>query len=253
MGCDIHFYVETRQEDGSWKTADTWELSEYNEPGDPLSVDYKKAFYSGRGYDLFSILADVRNGRGFAGIKTGEGFNPISVPRGVPKDACEQYRAVVERWDCDGHSHSHLTLAELLTYDWTQQTTHQGWVGPSDWAKWRDNGKPEGWSGAVSGGEVEHLDSTEFEQAWQQLRVEKGYPEQRRASVHLSGGRWGGEASEDMPRFLEILGRGKSPHCLVKWTEPYYRSASNFWADTMPRLLALGKPEDVRCCFFFDN
>lgn len=108
MGCDIHFYVE-RQEADRWITCDTWEQED-----DALRVPHKKkAFYSNRNYDLFAILADVRNG---------EGFNPIAPPRGVPEDCCEEYRAAVERWSGDGHSHSFFTVAELMAYDWTQCT-----------------------------------------------------------------------------------------------------------------------------------
>lgn len=39
-----------------------------------------------RHYQLFSVLADVRNGYGFAGVPTGEWVKPISSPRGIPQD-----------------------------------------------------------------------------------------------------------------------------------------------------------------------
>jgi hypothetical protein len=28
MGCDIHFYVEKKDSEGNWKTADTWETED---------------------------------------------------------------------------------------------------------------------------------------------------------------------------------------------------------------------------------
>lgn len=79
--------------------------------------------YDNRDYDVFAILADVRNGRGFAGIKTGEGFVPISEPKDLPIDVSEEVKKESDYWGGDGHSHSYLTLKELLTYDWHGQTT----------------------------------------------------------------------------------------------------------------------------------
>lgn len=154
----------------------------------------------------------------------------------------------------DGHSHSWLTVAEILAYDWTQTTQLQGWVSPDEWAVHRDSKDgPNGWSGMIGGGSVKHLTSEEFEAAWQTLRAERGYPEQRQPRSHISG--WQlkeAEGEADFARMVELLGGG-SPVCLVKWSVPYYKAAGNFLGETLPRLLALGSPEDVRCAFFFDN
>jgi len=43
-----------------------------------------------RNYDWFSVLANVRNGYGFAGIKTGEGFKVIAQPKGFPSNASRE-------------------------------------------------------------------------------------------------------------------------------------------------------------------
>ena len=56
MGCDIHMMAKVQQDNGSWKNAG--------------EID------GNRNYDLFAILANVRNGHGFAGIKTGGGIRP---------------------------------------------------------------------------------------------------------------------------------------------------------------------------------
>lgn len=63
--------------------------------------------YHARDYTLFGILADVR----------GDG-PPLAAPRGVPDDASAGYRAIVERWGADGHTHSWYSLSELLATDW---------------------------------------------------------------------------------------------------------------------------------------
>jgi len=98
MGCDIHLYVERRQEDGSWALVS-------GDEGD---------FYNGRNYDVFAIFAGVRN-RG--------GWNPISEPRGVPPDASPGYLEIINGY-CSHyfvHSHSYLTYSDLTGYDWTQE------------------------------------------------------------------------------------------------------------------------------------
>lgn len=158
MGCDIHLYVE-KKIDGQWISQDKWTKDD-----DSISVSYGDRFYGDRNYDLFAILADVRNGYGFAGIETGEGFNPISKPKGVPGDASQQYLKVVEQWDCDGHSHSYFTLRELLNYDWTQVTKLQGFVNLEQFIKFMgksefsDSPGPESYCGGVDGRLIVKLD-----------------------------------------------------------------------------------------------
>ena len=217
MGCDIHLYVEVR-ENGEWKSADRW----YNNPEESSLTE---EFYDGRNYDLFGILANVRNGRGFAGIKTGEGFNPISEPRGLPPDVSSLVKAVSDRWNGDGHSHSYFTVAELLAYDWTQVSCLQGWVNGPTFAEWNRWGRSHGQSpktccGMVTGPNIEHISTKEMEK---RLRE-----------------------TEDNASLFHT-------YCLAEWTEPYYKAAGSFISETMPRLWHLGKPEDVRIVFWFDN
>jgi len=153
MGCDIHLYVEKRDENGKWVSADTWTPDDWaaKEGKDQFVVSFENRFYVDRNYDLFAILADVRNGYGFAGIDTGDGFIPIADPRGLPFDVTLAVHAEGDAWDCDGHSHSYFTVAELKAYNWNQTTKHRGVVDPWNFELWRRNGKPNTWSGDVSG------------------------------------------------------------------------------------------------------
>jgi hypothetical protein len=116
MGTDIHIAVEVRRPDG-------WHLSD-------LVVTQN------RNYRAFAVLADVRNGYGFAGSDTGEALKPISEPRGLPADMSPELRLRLDEneneneraapvdidseenafWLGD-HSFSHVTLRELLDYD----------------------------------------------------------------------------------------------------------------------------------------
>lgn len=229
MGCDIHFFVE-KKVDGAWQLQG--EVAPDNE-GWPGFTGPK--FYDGRNYNLFAILADVRNGWGFAGIKTGEGFKPIGDARGVPEDASEGYKQLVNGWGVDGHSHSHFLLRELLDYDWTQTTQLQGWCNMSEWRRWsrwnRRNGLgPDQYSGAVSGAGVKHISAEEADALFEGLSAQ--------------------EADQ-------AVEKNATTFALAIWQVPYYIAAGSFVSETIPRLLKLAGGtqhlDDVRIIFFFDN
>jgi len=68
MGCDIHSVIQVHDH---WR--DNWRTVACDVGDD-------------RNYDTFAVYANVRNGHGFAGVKTGEAWEPISEPRGFPDD-----------------------------------------------------------------------------------------------------------------------------------------------------------------------
>jgi hypothetical protein len=139
MGCDCHFYVErwtssnnyegprdaSEERDRKiddliggakpverWVSADRWEF----EGGEwHLSWD----LYGERNYQMFALLADVRNG----GL-----IDPISEPRGIPDDASAGYLYKARQWDMDGHSHTYYTLQELLEVDWESYDFAEGFI-----------------------------------------------------------------------------------------------------------------------------
>ena len=90
MGCDIYSFVEAKKLN-KWELVDNW-------------IDY-------RSYGLFGFLANVRN---YSHIPS------IDNPRGLPQDVSE---AVEMEWKngYDGHSCSHLTLKELLEFNYDQE------------------------------------------------------------------------------------------------------------------------------------
>lgn len=233
MECDIHFYVE-RRDGGQWVSCDTWKKEEGDEIG---VVPYENLFYRKRNYSLFAILADVRNGRGFAGIKTGEGFNPIAAPRGVPVDCCQEYRALQESYGEDGHSHSFFTVAELMAFDWTQTTTLCGIVDGKnfeDFMRWRKARQepPNEYYGDRFCPSVRAVGNEEMAAAVKSVTDRKIY------------------GAEFLPALQEAtLGM----HTRVEWAPSYSRCCRDFLSDTLPRLWRLGKPEEVRIVFFFYN
>jgi len=112
MGCDIHLYTEyyrSINNSEKWINNDLWKINPYYEPGNIDGEQELKLspIWRGRDYNLFAILADVRNY---------DDNTPISQPKGVPKDASPEYLKAVEQYGSDGHSHSYLSLPELIEY-----------------------------------------------------------------------------------------------------------------------------------------
>jgi len=92
MGCDIHGYIEVKKDKG-WV------------PFEELP--------SVRSYDLFAMLANVRNYNDIP---------PISEPRGVPDDVSQEIWEKIEA-DLDGHSHSWLSWKDIKAYDFGKVIT----------------------------------------------------------------------------------------------------------------------------------
>lgn len=119
MGTDIHVCVEVR-EWGQWRAVtepNAWYDEEANDEAEHSLTGW---LWSDRCYDLFAVLASVRNRFGFAGSDRGERVVPISEPRGLPYDVSGRISEESNRLGDDVHSRSWVTLRELLGYDWDQ-------------------------------------------------------------------------------------------------------------------------------------
>lgn len=93
MGCDIHAYVEQRNDGGQWaKVPDVWP-------------------FDGRSYSTFGFLADVRN---YSLVP------PIAEPRGLPDDVSQEVADDHAEWDTDAHTESWLSVRELVDFDYDQ-------------------------------------------------------------------------------------------------------------------------------------
>lgn len=189
MGCDIHTMVEIRRQryenrqagdDGGWRwlQLDADELSIPNPYYDPDSDQaywrdqpkHTSEPFGGRNYDLFALLADVRNGYGFAGVKRGDPIEPLDQPRGVPDDASHAWLAEVESWDVDMHSHTYFTLAELLEFQAAGRfgipMRRTGVIDSITYEKIKASGftlKPESWIGSISGGGIVTLTPEQYD------------------------------------------------------------------------------------------
>ena len=221
------FFVE-RREDGRWATADTW--SEFSSG---LEVKLEDSYYFSRNYYLFAILADVRNI---------DDLTSISEPRGMPADCCDEVRRETENWAGDGHSHSWLSLPELLSFNWTRKHEMEGWVEPTNWARWRQGLAPYDWAYWSERKTETPRTNEEFERAFGNLDPDAQY-----ADI--------GQDPDLRKRMIDLLGGG-GPVTKINWQTPYHDLVKEFWTTTIPRLKALSRSpalDDVRVVFFFDN
>jgi len=104
MGCDIHFYSETRK-NGKWVAdhADSFTKSEPEEGETWYELNMNQSYNGGRYYLLFGLLSE--------GVRYDI---PQAFPqRGVPDDASDEIQQIFKSWDCDAHSANHITVAEL--------------------------------------------------------------------------------------------------------------------------------------------
>ena len=142
MGTDIHVAMQAKQ-NGQWETVP----HQYDET---------------RHYFLFAWLANVRNGFGFAGVRTFNPIKPIAEPRGLPDDillsggdehpvACKELMGRRGAYHEEGedlaiwlgdHSHSWLTADEILTAPKPGRTWHTGIVTRELFDAWDGHSKP---------------------------------------------------------------------------------------------------------------
>lgn len=149
MGTDIHGIMQKR----------------VNNQWEDIAFDYAED----RHYQLFAVLAGVRNGYGFAGCPTGEPVEPIASPRGLPDDfyvvdgehPSTDEDGPAEKW-MGAHSFSWLTGQEMLGgYERLPAVTKCGVLSRKDFEQWDKQSRPESYPGGVSGRDVVLVNSVE--------------------------------------------------------------------------------------------
>lgn len=178
MGCDIHAFVEKKNENGVWEAVygesctlnwykvqlaiaitnnDRNNIEFYTKHIDQnaaLSLDW---LYDGRCYDLFALLADVRNYNH---------ITPISDPKGFPDDVSKEIKEKADEWEYDGHSYSYYTLSELNKYiemGKDNYYTNGGYIGRSEYVTFLKKGRPSSWSRNVAGANVAIVSNEKME------------------------------------------------------------------------------------------
>lgn len=162
MGTDIHIICQVKK-DNIWinNPIKIFKNSSYRFYSDKLPKDrpewarekYTTDPPNDRHYDWFAVLANVRNGTGFAGIITGDGFNYIDEPRGFPPMFYIDSDYITPEGIWLGyHSHSYINLEELETFDWNQVTTKRGSIPIDCYKSLRNTGNsPSAYAGACTG------------------------------------------------------------------------------------------------------
>lgn len=153
MGTDVHasFHYRANNEETGLPE---WRFCKHNYEGN-------------RHYHLFSWLADVRNGYGFAGVPTGDAIKPLAEPRGLPEDCIfwpeptTKYNYRSPEWslyynnggeDYGDHSFTWLTADEILAgIPEITGRTKVGVIPLSQFIKWDKVSEPDGYSGGIMG------------------------------------------------------------------------------------------------------
>jgi hypothetical protein len=253
VGTDIHLLVEVY--DGkSWKYQEPPTIELYYYPKTMTEPEMGTYWYWGRNYNLFALLADVRNGLGFAGTDTGDAIRPINdgLPRAKPDDLSPEgehwwvtgYGEAgcpnMDRETGDGcamcnanwpgyHDFTWHTLRDLVHADYDQVQTKRGWVDAMQYTQFLREGRPSSWSGSISGGSIKHVTNAQMDAG-----IVDG-------TIPLVGD--GGPMG------------GGSHYTQVQWSHPLRESMGTDWFEFLDRLKPLTHDDgtDVRVLISFDS
>lgn len=202
--------------------------------------------WRGRNYDLFAMLANIRNERRWDGAPAGAGFAPIDDARGYPHDVSPEGGLFLTS-DCYalihgfcGFGHSWVTLTELLAYDWDgQRTLKEGVVTADEYERCASNGdRPREWSAGVGPRAV--------------TLSEPGYAAWKLAGRPDLGS---GAVLADSAPLAETAAGSWQPHVRMQWEITYRDAAGQWFFGLLDRLTDLvpadGTTDDVRLIFYF--
>lgn len=154
MGTDIHGFFQRRPKTprtSDYRLTPRWRSDEYYSGDYQINVDvlglgddpndwrsFGREVLCDRNYILFAILADVRNGYGFAGCDTHDPIKPLRTweqsrhsndilfsPRCQTSSPASDYGVYDNLWLGD-HSQQVISVEELLSYDFQQRLVEYG-------------------------------------------------------------------------------------------------------------------------------
>lgn len=164
MGTDIHFIVQ-KKNGKTWEQVTT-DRTDYYAKGYP-TIPGEFRWKGERNYYFFAWLADVRNGHGFAGIKTFEPVKPLTSSRGMPEDFGDHEAEYDEdgeptKWfDLGEHSKGFATFAEILAHP-RRPVMQSGFLERADYVKLLEGVKPKEWCSVIDGRGIIKCDSADF-------------------------------------------------------------------------------------------
>lgn len=150
MGTDIHYVFQAKAKDIARVTQSQTPVTD---PEEWIDIDTK--YEGNRHYLLFAVLADVRNGFGFAGSYRHEPLRPIlEERRGLPDDFGNDYDFYRDQWMGD-HSYNWLLGSEML--NWTRldrSLVFGGVLSREEFNQWDGVSEPQRYSGGVWGSDI---------------------------------------------------------------------------------------------------
>lgn len=161
MGTDIHTVAQIKDRNGKWETVAENIANEW------------------RSYHSYAVLANLRNGHGFAGSDTGEEWEYISEPRGFPDDFEEtNYEHIYgfdkhKKWMGD-HSHSWVTLKEIkdkLEYYSGKKYEVHGIVEVEKYRRLLEGVEPDEWCSGISGPDIVVVDENNINETATHVRI----------------------------------------------------------------------------------
>lgn len=177
----------------------------YVEPGKT-----RDRWYSDRNYLVFAMLANVRNGYGFAGTPTHTPIAPIcEEPRGIPDDVTDGTRAILS----GEHTETWITLGEIWAHDWAQPIAQFGVVDPSQFLVFQEKGRPDSWSGGISGGQVVSVTNERMAELVESGQIDWssgeaglfGHPRGMDGNLYITRVEWITTTEESCSAFLERM------------------------------------------------
>lgn len=186
--------------------------------------DVESSYEQWRNYQLFAVLAGIRNGFGFAGVVTGQPVVPISMPRSLPADflvdadyqhpvnELAHIAAPLRQWRRAGeeltvwlgdHSHSWLEANEML--EWQPPIVCKtGILSRAIYETWDKQSHPAEYGGGVSGPNVIIVDDNEIAMAkqpgWTHVRCE-----------------WDSDLKKELAYFFDEVRRLQQKHGRVRF------------------------------------
>lgn len=229
MGCDIHMAIQKQLADGTWEEI-PYQVAPWSDKDDrvlAVGIPVAPRRFDARDYDLFGILANVRNGSGFAGCLTGSGWPSIAPERGwpegfdpdaaLPRPESARYDDLGPRYMGD-HSYTWVTLDELKAFPWDATTaTIYGCVTGEVFDELKPRGlKPKEYSGGISGPGIQVY------------------------------------SENDWMNYRDTC-RAARPYVRMSWTETAREATYNWAGEVIPWLESLADGQPLRLIMGFDS
>lgn len=205
---------------------DIYGVFQRHDPATNTWHDIESKYEQDRHYQLFAVLAGVRNGYGFAGVVTGSPVTPIVPQRGLPADFQvddsgdhplattdhmdprrrkwhEQDEALVV-WMGD-HSHSWLDSTEMLAW-WAEAPAviKTGIVDRNTYEAWDKQGSPPSYCGDAWGPNIVIVNDDK-------VSMEKT-PDWTMVRCH-----WKSKLADELAYFFDEVKRLHDEHGLVRF------------------------------------